>query len=408
MAIDGASARRRRAASATGSREAVGRVARGPRRSARYAFPADHTARTADWIAARQRPDGEIPWSPGGKMDPWDHVHAAMGLATAGRIAQAEAAFRFLAEHQYPDGGFACERRDGRVVNSSRESNHAAYLATGLWHLYTAKPDPDFLAEMWPAVERAIEFVLRLQEPSGAISWAVDPEGRIWRAPLVTGSSSIHGSLVCAARIAERLDHDRPAWRVARRRLAFVLRHEPEHFENADLPEPPGRHSMDWYYPVLGGAVRGAAAREHLLHPEHNATFIEEGVGCRCVKDHAWYTVAETCELALALDAAGLRSRAREVFSWMAPWRHDDGGYWTGATHPEREIYPDGEQTAWTAATVLMAADALGAGSPTSAFFRELAGAEEAAIGLAGGAPGGVRGRAPVSVGDPPVEAIED
>ena len=55
-----------------------------------------------------------------------------------------------------------------------------------------------------------------------------------------------------------------------------------------------------------------------------------------------------------------------------------------------------------------MAADALGAGSPTSAFFRELAGAEEAAIGLAGGAPGGVRGRAPVSVGDPPVEAIEN
>ena len=25
-----------------------------------------------------------IPWASGGKMDPWDHIHAAMGLALAG------------------------------------------------------------------------------------------------------------------------------------------------------------------------------------------------------------------------------------------------------------------------------------------------------------------------------------
>ena len=149
-------------------------------------------------------------------------------------------------------------------------------------------------------------------------------------------------------------------------------------FHDTDLPEPPGRHSMDWYYPVLGGAVRGDLGRAHLLDPAHVGTFMEEGVGCRCVKDHPWFTVAETCELVLALDATGLRSRAREVFSWMAQLRHPDGGYWTGATHPEREIYPDGEQTAWTAATVLLAADTLGAGSPTSSFFRDLAGEDPA------------------------------
>lgn len=382
MGFEGVSARRRRAiataeaASRGPHRDRVGN-ARGPRRAERFLFPAGHVEETGAWIASVQRPDGEIPWSPGGKMDPWDHVHAAMGLSVAGRFDETRAAFRFLAANQYPDGGFACERRDGRVVNSSRESNHAAYLATGLWHLHVAKPDPDFLAETWPVLERAIEFVLRLREPSGAISWAVDPEGRVWQAPLVTGSSSIHGSLVCANRIAERLDHDRPEWREARRRLALVLRHEREVFHDADLPEPPGRHSMDWYYPVLGGALRGEPARDHLLDPEHTGTFMEEGVGCRCVKDHPWYTVAESCELALALDAAGLRSRAREVFSWMAQLRHPDGGYWTGATHPEREIYPDGEQTAWTAATVLLAADALGAGTPTASFFRDLAGTDQ-------------------------------
>lgn len=334
---------------------------------------ADPVAETAAWIAARQERSGEIPWAPGAKMDPWDHVHAAMGLAVAGRRVEARAAYRFLVDVQHADGGFACERRDGRVVNESRESNHAAYLATGLWHLHVAHPDPDFLAETWPAIERAIDFVVRLQEPSGAISWAVDPEGRAWRAPLLTGSSSIHGSLVCAERIADRLGHDRPAWRDARRRLGRVLRDDIEAFEGVDLPEGPGRHSMDWYYPVLGGALRDAPARDRLLDPARTGVFLEDGVGCRCVQDRPWYTVAETCELALALDAAGLRSRARDVLSWVGWLRDGGGGYWTGATHPEREIYPDGEQTTWTAATVLLAADALGEGSPTSSFFRDLA-----------------------------------
>src|SRR5205085_10867765 len=123
---------------------------------------------------------------------------------------------------------------------------------------------------------------------------------------LVTGSSSIHGSLVCALRIAERLDENRPKWRAALRRLARVLQRDMTVFEDTDLPEPPGRYSMDWYYPVLGGALRGVAGRARLLDPALMTAFVEEGVGCRCVRDQPWYTVAETCELVLALDAVGL------------------------------------------------------------------------------------------------------
>jgi len=35
---------------------------------------------TVQWLQAQQKPSGEIPWMVGGKMDPWDHVHSAMGL----------------------------------------------------------------------------------------------------------------------------------------------------------------------------------------------------------------------------------------------------------------------------------------------------------------------------------------
>jgi hypothetical protein len=332
-------------------------------------------AQTTEWLCAQQKATGEIPWAGGTKMDPWDHVHSAMGLAAMGKIERARAAYRYMVSTQDPNGGWAAERRGGKISRITQESNHAAYIATGVLQLHWADPDPAFLAELWPTIERAIEHVLAMQLESGAIAWA-QKNGKVWQAPLLTGCSSIHGSLVCAIRIAERLGHERPHWRVARKRLQRVLQHEPQVFIDTDLPEKPGRHSMDWYYPVLGGAVRGEEGRRRLLDRELVSAFVEQGVGCRCVKDAPWYTVAETTELVLALHAAGLGSRAREMLTWTRRHRTADGAYWTGATHPAGEIFPEGEQTTWTAAAVLIAHDAVMSASRTSEFFRSLGGAD--------------------------------
>jgi len=332
-------------------------------------------AQTTEWLCGQQKPSGEIPWAGGTKMDPWDHVHSAMGLAAMGQLERARSAYRYMVATQDPNGGWAAERRGGKVTRITQESNHAAYIATGVLHLHWANPDPAFLTEMWPAIDRAIEHVLAMQLESGAIAWA-QKNGKVWQAPLLTGCSSIHGSLVCAIRIAERLGHDRPHWRVARKRLQRVLQHEPQVFIDTDLPERPGRHSMDWYYPVLGGAVRGEDGRRRLLDRELVGAFVEHGVGCRCVKDAPWYTVAETTELVLALHAAGLPSKAREMLSWTRRHRTADGAYWTGATHPAGEVFPEGEQTTWTAAAVLIAHDAVLSTSRTSEFFRSLGGAD--------------------------------
>jgi hypothetical protein len=343
------------------------------------ALSADEVAQTTRWVLSHQQPSGEILWVAGGKSDPWDHVHAAMGLVTSGELAAARAAYRFMAATQEPNGAWAAERVNGKPTRITHETNHAAYIATGLWHLFCADRDEAFLAEMWPAIDRAIEWVVRLQLPTGAIAWA-EKAGKAWPSPLVTGSSSIHGSLVCAIRIANQLGHDRSHWRAARRRLARVLRHNMGIFSETDLPEGPGRYSMDWYYPVLGGAIRGAAARERLLESAESRDFVRDEVGCRCVREAPWYTVAETCELVLALDACGLTSRARSVLSWTKRQRTDNGAYWTGATHPEGIVFPEGEQTTWTAAAVLVANDALYKSSATSDFFTRLDGADLDAV----------------------------
>jgi hypothetical protein len=343
------------------------------RHGRRRPLTAEQIERTGAFIAAQQESDGGLPWCKGGKMDPWDHVQAAMGLALTGQLDRAEAAFRYLARHQEPDGAWASWWQNGLVTDETHETNHAAYTATGLWYVHRARRSIDFLAEMWPMLERAIEFVVSLQQPDGVIFWATK-HGKPWRQPLLTGSASTYGSLVCAERIAAELDRDRPAWRQARLRLGELLRSDLVRFRQTDLEDQDGRYSMDWYYPVLGGAVRGAGARLRLLDAGLAHAYLEEGVGCRCVADQPWYTTAETCELVMALDASGLASRAAQMFSWTHPLRTEEGGYWTGVTHPDRVLFPEGEQTAWTAATVLMAADVVVGESATSSFFRDLAG----------------------------------
>jgi hypothetical protein len=325
--------------------------------------------RTASWIAAHQREDGAIPWFRGRKMDPWDHVQSVMGLSVLGHFVEARAAYRFLADTQGPDGAWPAASNCTSIIDPTRETNHAAYLASGLWHYYRASSDADFLAEMWPTLERAMQFVLGLQAADGSIHWAIDGSGVVWPAPLLAGCASMHGSLVCAARIAERLGHERSHWTQSRRLLARVLREREDIFLNASVPEPPGRYSMDWYYPVLGGAVRGTAARLRLLQDYDQ--FIDAGRGCRCVRDREWFTVAETCELVIALAAVGMRDRAEELFEWAHSLRAGDGGYWMGITYPNELFWPP-ERPAWTAATVILAADALAGDSPTSDFFVDL------------------------------------
>jgi hypothetical protein len=128
---------------------------------------------------------------------------------------------------------------------------------------------------------------------------------------------------------------------------------------------------MDWYYPVLGGALRGAAARARL--DAGYDFWVRDGLGCRCVADRPWFTVAETCELAITLDACGDSERARDLLGWVQARREDDGGYWTGTVVVEGSgvVWPE-ERPTWTSATVVLASDVLRGDSPTSGFFREL------------------------------------
>ena len=102
-------------------------------------------------------------------------------------------------------------------------------------------------------------------------------------------------------------------------------------------------------------SMKNAMAPHLFVEPRY---FVVEGQGVRCVSDEPWVTVAETCELCLALCAMGNRSLSEIVFSWICDKRHENGAYWCGFTYPNMEIWPE-ENTTWTNAAVLLAADAL-------------------------------------------------
>jgi hypothetical protein len=78
------------------------------------------------------------------------------------------------------------------------------------------------------------------------------------------------------------------------------------------------RWAMDWYYPILGGVVRGGAAEARLASKWD--TFVADGRGVRCVSDQPWITAAETCELVMALDAIGRVQRGEWKVRDPADW----------------------------------------------------------------------------------------
>ena len=61
-------------------------------------------AATAASIVAMQEPSGAIPWTTGQHTDVWNHVESAMALVVAGRVRDAERAYRRPVSKQLADG----------------------------------------------------------------------------------------------------------------------------------------------------------------------------------------------------------------------------------------------------------------------------------------------------------------
>ena len=312
---------------------------------------ADQVADSAAAIAAMQEPSGAIPWTVGEHVDIWNHVEAAMAMLVGGQVEAAERAYAWIPTIQRADGSWPMKIVGGEVDDPRGEVNMSAYFAVGLWHHWLVRRDIEFIRRFWPSVRAGLDWVVSQQSGFGGINWTPTESFS-----LLAGSSSIYQSLRAGVALADLLDDPQVEWELAGGRLGHAVR------EHRDLFEDKSTFSMDWYYPVLGGAVRGRAAFE-LIDSRWDA-FVVPGLGIHCVDTNPWVTGAETCELAMALDLLGDHRRALQLLADMQHLRAEEGKYWTGWVYGAKEDEPGVnwpvEHTTYTAAAVILAVDALG------------------------------------------------
>ena len=326
---------------------------------------AGQVAATAASIAQMQEPDGAVPWTVGEHTDAWNHVESAMALLVGGQEEASDRAYRWCLDTQREDGSWPMKIVGGVVEDHSGETNMAAYLAVGVWHHWLVRRDFGHVRRYWPAVRRALDWVVSMQLPWGGVAWSQEwsdgRPGQVNRDALLAGSSSIYHALRAGVALSELAEDAQPEWELAGGRLGHALR------RHRDLFLDKSTFSMDWYYPVLGGAVRGTDG-QRLIDARWD-DFVVPDLGIRCVDTNPWVTGAETCELVLALEALGDRRRAMRLFTDVQHLRHESGGYWTGYVWPDEVNWP-AEQTTYTAAAVVLAADALADGTPGADIMR--------------------------------------
>ena len=320
---------------------------------------------SVEYILKVQNEDGSIPWEENKKLDPWDHIEAAMGLSVAGKKEEAESAFLWLKENQLSDGSWYSEYLMSSPVTKRKETNFSAYIATGLWHYYLIFEDKNFLKFMLPTITKSVNFVTSMQTEQGDIYWASEEDKEILDDSLITGSSSIYKSLECASAIFNLLGESSLQVDISKKNLKNSILNNPERYDRNW--ESKSRYSMDWYYPILCGIYDDKKSIKDI--ETKWSKFIVDDMGCKCVEEEPWVTVAESSELVVALVKIGLRKEALKIFNSLHQWRDtQDGLYWTGYVYKDKKFWPV-EKPTWTAGAVLLAADALYEFTPGSELF---------------------------------------
>ncbi|PCK09598.1 MAG: prenyltransferase [Alteromonadaceae bacterium] len=326
-------------------------------------------AKAGQYIESCQLDDGRILWFENGKLDPWDHIEAAMGLAICGKWQAWDSAYSWLEKNQNTDGSwyahyYGDEQNPEHADDRAKiDTNFVAYCATGLWHAYRVSGQRHIVERYSAMVQKAINFVLRQQSPEGDIQWALSERQTLPKDALITASASILRSIECAVNIANLLNNTQingakskgtKHWQEAHTNLAQALKNKPWRFDRTW--ESKERFSMDWFYPVLAGIYSPPEAEARLAARWQE--FVENDLGCRCVSDEPWVTIAESCELCLALIASNDRQKAEQIYQQLLRWQDDDGGFWTGYVFRDKQIWPQ-EKTTWTCGAILLAADAI-------------------------------------------------
>ena len=318
-----------------------------------------------EYITKCQNRLGAIAWEPNGKVDPWDHVESIMALNLLDFKEEALKGFDWLISSQEHDGSWYSEYQGEKITNLNKETNFCAYISSGALHHFLNFKELSFLEKIWPTLKKSIEFVISGQTDEGDILWAKDYNEEWMDDSLLTGCASIFKSLNDFNKIAKTLGYEEFILKEEIKKLKDSIINKSERFDRTW--ESKARYSMDWYYPVLCG-IHNKQDSKKIIN-ERWDEFVVPGLGCKCVSEEPWVTVAESCELILALNKIDEKKTALEIFENISRLIDlKDKLFWTGYVYKDDKFWPI-EKPSWTAAAVVLAANSLFEFNSTSNFF---------------------------------------
>ncbi len=309
----------------------------------------------AKFIKSIQLESGAIPSNDDGSHDPWDHIESIMGLNFANEYESSKLAFDWLIKNQNQDGSWFSKYMDDIPIEKNKPTHFAPYISVAALHFYKIFSDKEYLEYLWPSIESAINFSIKLQIKNGTIPWSVDKNQKIEEDFLLTGSSSILKSIECGIAISKiiKITKNLEDWNQSYELLSKAIKNPSGKF---DLIKDRKRFSMDWYYPILSGCLNDNQ-KFFYLDKVFKDFYIKE-MGVKCVIEEPWVTVAETCEFIICLMISGRDEDAKKLLKDVINISDINGVPYMGWQYEENIFWPL-ERPSWTSAALIIAADSV-------------------------------------------------
>jgi uncharacterized protein (DUF608 family) len=307
------------------------------------------------YIKSTQLKSGAIPSDDNQNHDPWDHIESILGLNFSKELNSSKLAFTWLINNQNSDGSWFSKYDDETPIEKNKPTHFGPYIALAALHFYKIFDDKEYLRELWPAINSAVNFSINLQNANGTIPWSIDSDGLVEEDYLLTGSSSILKSIECAIAIAKILDNKSNInkWTQSYHLLADAIRNPESKF---DLLKDRKSFSMDWYYPIISGCL---SESEKLFYIDKIfKDFYVKDIGVKCVVHEPWITVAETSEFIISLVIAERRKDAQKLLIDVLNISDETGIPYMGWQYKENIFWPD-EKPSWTSSALIIAADTI-------------------------------------------------
>ena len=309
----------------------------------------------AKFIKSIQLESGVIPSNDDGSHDPWDHIESIMGLNFANEYESSKLAFDWLIKNQNQDGSWFSKYMDDIPIEKNKPTHFAPYISVAALHFYKIFSDKEYLEYLWPSIESAINFSIKLQIQNGTIPWSVDKNHKIEEDFLLTGSSSILKSIECGIAISKIIKSTKNLedWNHSYELLSKAIKNPSGKF---DLLKDRKRFSMDWYYPILSGCLNDNQ-KFFYVDKVFKDFYIKE-MGIKCVIEEPWVTVAETCEFIICLMISGRDEDAKKLLKDVINISDINGVPYMGWQYEENIFWPL-EKPSWTSAALIIAADSV-------------------------------------------------